>query len=394
MSEKIGILTFHKSLNYGSALQAFALNKKLLEMGYDAEIIDYTQNNYYKLYGLLQMPFSISALKYDINHLLHLCTLIRRKRYFMKFASENLCLSSKKLSCGEDLRVFEKDYEILICGSDQIWNPNARDFDINYFFPGIVNIKKISYAVSLNSGDLNKLKNKKEIQNYLKDFQALSVRENSGKECLEELINYQKTVSVVLDPTLLHNREIYDSISAERQIERPYIFLYTVNFADYVLRAAEILSKRTGLPVYTLYTGRSGLKLIKTKGAIKICKKNVGPKGFISLIRYADYVVTNSFHGTAFSIIYEKQFWAIGNSDARGEIIRDERICDILEKLNISERFVKKQQTEYVNLENCVDYSKVNKIKNQSVQKALDYLEDSIKYKGDNSYENSSDYSL
>lgn len=359
--KKIGILTFHKSINYGSALQAFALLEaiKVIVEDTEVEIIDYQQRKYNYIYGIYREIQSLGDIKNNIGNTLFFNMLRKRKNDFCEFREKYLNLSKKKYQYGDDLSGLSKEYKCIICGSDQIWNPSATDFDINYFLPIPNCIKKIAYAVSLNSGNLEDAENVEEIRKRIKEFDQLAVREVSGKDKLENFLHHKDIVSVVLDPTLLHEKEFYQKISTSRFIVEPYIFFYSVNYTPYAIKAAEILSERTGLPVYTLYSCRSVFCIRNLGGKIKIWKKNIGPKDFLSLIQYADHVVTNSFHGTAFSLIFQKNFYAIGKSSTEEKVVIDERICNILGILGIQKRFLTYEDIKSIPIKNDIDYKKV-----------------------------------
>ena len=377
MSKKIGIMTYSRSLNYGSALQAFALAYYLEDIGYDVEIIDYVQRNYGQNYSLIKAPFSLNAIKCDIIHLLVLNTLKRRKAKFTHFRKSVLPMSKKKYKFGDDLTELDSIYDVIICGSDQIWNPKATDFDTNYFLPFINTSCKISYAVSINGGDLINVKDNARIVSNLQRFHALSVREETGKIALNNLLSGKKDINVSLDPTLLNPAQVYDGISSSRIVKEPYIFFYSVNFRQDAVEAALTLSERTGLPVYTLFTGLNRTAL-KAKKRFVFATKSVGVEDFISYIKYADYVVTNSFHGTAFSIIFEKKFFSIGSTGEDGCLIPDARICHLLELLGIESCFVSKDMIKTVNLNESIDYSQVNERRKEGIMKSVSYLKESI----------------
>lgn len=372
--KKTGILTFHKSINYGSVLQAYALLRAIRKTGNSVEVIDYQQKNYDYIYGIFRKPISLDNIKFNVVNAYFSKVLRLRKKNFEEFRKKYLNLSIKKYQHGDDLESLGTVYDYLVCGSDQIWNPNARDFDTNFFLPIPHQAKKISYAVSINGGALEKLENREEIKQNLLDFDEISVREILGKKRLEQFLSGEKSVSVVLDPTLLHGKEEYESICSSRLIEEPYIFFYSVTFSEYAVKAAEILSDRLGLPVYTLYTGRSSAKVVLTRKKIRFCMKTNAPEDFLSLIRHADYVVTNSFHGTAFSIIFQKQFYSIGKTDEDGNLIADERICNILELLGITDRFVSGQELKILPLETCIDYDAANLKRQKLAEKSMEYL--------------------
>lgn len=369
--KNIGILTFHKSINYGSALQAYALQQAVNELGYTSEIIDYKPNNYNYMYALFRAIHSFDDVKYNIGNLQYNFVIRKSHKAFLQFREKYMTLSDKSYEYGMNIDEINSKYENLICGSDQIWNPKSKDSDKNYFFPFPHKAKKISYAVSLNDGSLQEQKNAEEYKKYLMDFDALSVREKDAQKELEGFLN--REVSVSLDPTLLHFSEKYNDICSERCIKEPYIFYYSIGYSYASVEAAIKLSQETGLKVYVLYTGRGAKRVLRQYKNIHLVKSTVSPCDFLSLIKYANYVVTDSFHGTAFSIIYEKKFFSIGTMDDKGNLLRDSRICNILEKLNLESRFISAKEIKAVNIDKGIDYSSVNKIR-------MDLKDDSVKY--------------
>lgn len=374
---KIGIMTFHKSINYGSVLQAYALQQAVNKLGFSSEVIDYEPDNYKYLYGYFRIPKNSTNIKHDIINLRNLPLLMRRRKKFAEFRNTSLKMSSKQYKFGNKMDDLDNDYNFVICGSDQIWNPKAKDSDVNYFLPNSLNIKKISYAVSLNDGGASEFDDAQQYKKYLMDFDALSVREQSGKTELEKFLENKKTVEVVLDPSLLHKKETYYPICSERIIKQPYIFFYSVNHNKSTIEAVNILSKRLNLPVYYLYTNTSTRRTYKTYPEFEYMKHDVAPQDFISLIRYADFVITDSFHGTAFSIAFEKKFYSIGKTDSEGKKIRDERICNILASLGIEDRFITQTDAESVDFAD-IDYKDVNAKREALIELSLGYLKDAL----------------
>lgn len=372
--KKVGILTFWKSYNYGSALQAYALAYKLKELGFVAEIINYTQYNFGYNYGLFWFPASKMAIKGDLIHLCFWKSFKNRKKAFKSFSLMHLPLGRVQYQCNGNLDRLSSFYDVVICGSDQIWNPNAKDFDINYFLPEVQEIKKISYAVSLNGGDLYTRPDYRKLRSCLLDFDALSVREESGKQNLRAFLGENRKINVSLDPTLLHGRHVYDAIASVRRIAHPYIFLYTINFNRDVLKAAEVLSIRLGFPVYTYATGRGNKGILYAGKSFSVMNQYLSPCDFISMIRDAQYVVTNSFHGTAFSVIYEKLFYAIGCKGADGKIEYDERICDGLKMMGLYDRFITAEQMETVNLNIVPDFETAWLRRREEAERSVAYL--------------------
>lgn len=376
--KKIGILTFHKSINYGSVLQAFALRKALDKLGYNTEVIDYQPDNYDYLYGLLRKPRSLYGVKYNLVNILHCRLLNNRKRLFAEFREKYLHLSSEKYRYGNDVSEIADIYDAVICGSDQIWNPKAKDSDINYYLPIPHKAKKISYAVSLNDGFAGEYKDPEKIKALLADFDYLSVRELPAKEELEKFIGEKDRVKVVIDPSLLLDPSDYDPICAERRVDKPYIFLYSVHHNPTTVRAAQILSQRLDMPVFFLYTDINSYKTEWKHKDFCCPKKNTSPKEFISFIKNASLVVTDSFHGTAFSVVFEKTFFSILKTDENGKSVRDKRIFDLLNRFDLTSRYISEEEAARVDLNEKIDYTSVNMKRKKSVSESVEYLKEAI----------------
>ena len=375
--EKIGIITFHKSVNYGSVLQAYALRATLEKLGYNAEVIDYQPDNYKYLYGLFRFPRNVRDIKFDIINFLHLSLLNKRKKQFADFRKKYLHLSKNKYQFGDDISSLNNIYSAIICGSDQIWNPKAKDSDVNFYLPIEHKAKKIAYAVSLNDGFANEYKDKAKYRMYIADFDSLSVREISAQSDLETFLGKNKRVQVVLDPTLLLQKQDFEVICAPRRIEGSYIFFYSVHHNPATVRAVQKLSERLSLPVYFLYTNVQSHKTTNNK-QFMYPQNNISPEDFVSYIKNASFVVTDSFHGTAFSIIFEKKFFSIAKMDENGFKIRDERICGILELLGLSDRFVSEMEIENCSVKDQPDYVVVDEKRKKLIQKSIQFIKDAL----------------
>lgn len=374
--KNIGILTFHKSINYGSALQAYALQQAVNELGYSSEIIDYKPHNYNYMYALFRPWNSYDNVRYNLGNLKYNRVIRRGHKEFALFREKYMTLTSASFQYGMKLDEINNCFENLVCGSDQIWNPKSKDSDLNYFFPFPHKAQKISYAVSLNDGSLKDQKNAEQYKKHLLDFDALSVREKDAQIELEQFLG--KDVSVSLDPTLLHFSEKYDQICSQRVVGEPYIFFYSIGYSFAAVEAAVKLAERTGLKVYVLYTGRGVKRVLRQYKNIQLVRNHVSPCDFLSLIKYANYIVTDSFHGTAFSIIYQKKFFSIGTSDQNGVLIRDARICNILEQLQLEQHFVSAKEVAEICLDTEIDYSAVNRRRMNLRDESIHYLQSAI----------------
>lgn len=237
-----------------------------------------------------------------------------------------------------------------MCGSDQIWNTNCTDFDDAYFLGFDSRAKKIAYAVSMGGQNILKSHEVMKYQNYIEDFDAISVRERNGQGWISQLTD--KDVEIVADPTLLVEPEVWDSLVKEPDIEGDYIFFYGVPFSPETYAAVVKIGKQLSMPVIML-DARSYIYKFNFLRGIKLYKGSA-PGDYFGLIKNAKLVVTTSFHGTIFSTIFRKNFWTI---TFRGTNKDDDRVATLLDQLNMNERFIYLEDIDKCDLSEDVDYS-------------------------------------
>jgi len=326
---KIGILTFHASHNYGSMLQAWALQHYLNTHGYDAETINLRIKAQQNLYNFPLRPVKgriRSYIKSLLNPLwlYHAC---RKWNKYEKFLADNLRLTNKIYKSWEDIvsDLPSLGYQCLITGGDQIWNMNCKDFDKSYFLPDkLFDIKKISYSPSSGNFFSNISEEQKAfIKKTLSDYSYISVRETSMQPFMAQLLN--RDVEVTVDPTLLLQTSEYEKFISEKPlVQGQYIFYYSPGRKLNAERLALKISKHIGLPIITAFPNS-----LSNKG-FKACPE-VGPAEFLNLLKNASIVIGKSFHLVVFSLLFHKDFIAIdGDTDAR--------MKSILTKLGIPER--------------------------------------------------------
>lgn len=372
---KVGILTFHASHNYGSVLQAYALqNIVKTSCKCDCEIINFITDRQKEMYSIFYKINSMKDILRNVRVILYKYR-IRKDRFedFNKFIEGHLNLSEKIYKNKEELEQDVNVYNTIVCGSDQIWNLTIKDFDYSYFAPFNGEFKKISYAPSCGGDDIfKKILNNEKVKKYINDFDSLSVRENVAKDMLQKVTN--KDISVVLDPTLLIRKEKWDSICNDRFIKEDYIFFYSIDYNDDVVKMAKNISEKLNLPVYILFNTPSGYK--KSLMNFKFAKSEA-PQDFISLIKNAKLVLSNSFHGTVFSIIYRKAFYVLrGTYD--GKINTDDRITTLLGKFKIKDREINISNLSEKYISCDIDYSDNEKYIESEIEKSIEYLRNSI----------------
>jgi hypothetical protein len=370
--KKIGILTFHKSINYGSVLQAFALSDLLSKRGYAVEIIDYEPASYSIQYRIFEKNTSVHNVAANIRRLSVFDILWEQKKGFEKFREEYLPLSACKFTQASSPQEFSKYYDAVICGSDQIWNVTAKDCDPIFFLPGKQSYKKIAYAASVNTATYNEDVCDDQLRKNILDFDYISIREHSGAKKISHFLNTDKQVKVQPDPSLLQTKEVFAAIASKRIVEKPYIFMYCANYQESTIRTAQKVSKLLKKPVYTVPVCRSATQIAKLKeSGIRIIRDKNRPEDFLSFVMNSDLVLSDSFHGTAFSIIFEKKFFSV-NDYINGEYVDDERIRNILGELGIPERYIKEEDIQNLDFQKEIDYTVVT-------GKRLELAENAIK---------------
>lgn len=390
--KRVAIITmFHNSINYGGVLQAYALQTTIQNLGFDCDVIRYSKN---------EKAVTISAVKRELlegsstlEHITKIYDLfVRTVRYILKNAFKKLVLKiylDQKISLRKNaFAIFNKehvpstkpytdetisecveDYDIFVCGSDQIWNP--KGFTPAYFLDFVPESKlKIAYAPSIA---LNSLIDPEIacIQPLVNRFDAISVREERGKELVEMLTD--KEVYWVLDPTLLLEYDEWKKIIRPYPIKRPYIFCYMLGKSkenkQFVLNVAEKL----GMPVVTIPFVTKDNFISLTYGDIWVY--DAGPGEFLSLIQNARYVITDSFHGSVFSIIFRKNFFTLkrSNDDTRSSV--NSRVYSLLEICQLEDRLINDVGSfDLANFANEIDYETVFAHLNKKREQSLKFL--------------------
>lgn len=320
MKKRIGTITFHRADNYGALLQAYALQQKLLELGADTEIIDYDCKAISDGY---QPIHRFKSMRDFVKSLLMYSTIYSKHRSFDAFRSKFLKLSSP---VGEaDLPSFAKRYDAVVTGSDQVWNSMLVQHDAAYFLDFAKPEQRYSYAASFGIAEIP-AEEREFYRHYLSDYRHYSTREATGARLVKEITGQDAAVD--LDPVFLLGREGWEKILHDVN-HRPYLFLYlpTPQCLDF---AKKLAAERHLTIVYIAYT-KSLLHREQNLGELHI---DASPDDFLSLLYHADAVVTGSFHATAFSVIFHKEFYA-GVPDRVGS-----RITDLLSAVDLSSRIL------------------------------------------------------
>lgn len=365
---KVGIITFSSAHNYGAMLQAYALQTAIEKMGFQVEIINFRPkviDNVYNPFrhrrkGLFDLRF------YKKKAGLHLKYRYKIKKWenFENFMKNNLNVT-KSFKTFYNLKSADLDYDFYISGSDQIWNPEiTKGLNPAYFLKfAPEKSKKITYAVStgMNHVDTYDIPL---FEHYLKNIDNISVREKSSVDSLSKCTD--KSIDVVIDPTLLLERKNYDKIKKDDEFKnKDYIFVYALEYNEELIQMAEKISKKEKLPIIF---NRPYKKFSNQMKSVPY----IGPNEFLGAISNAKYVVTNSYHGVIFSIIYNKKFLSIPNTKTPS------RMLELLNSLNLNQVLFKKSSDLKSISDLKIDYEDVENRLNDLKKKSLSFLEKSL----------------
>jgi hypothetical protein len=360
MNELIGLISV-RNYNYGSILQAFAFQKILFEKEINNEIIFYEKKNDIK--QLLRI-FNYPLLKAKLNTVKRglYCkkdkevgmVMSARNSSFSKFVEKELVFSKKYIG-RDELVSGAKKYKAFVLGSDQVWNPMnlGSDFYTMSFCPK--GILKVTYASSFGVSQIPKYQRKRTVE-YLSNIDEISVREDSGAKIVRNLTG--REVPVVVDPTLLLDAQDWGRLIQDERLDKePYIFAYFVGSSPEHRKAVKRLAKATGLKVI----GIPFVDELVQEDRFMINKEHldVGPREFVNLIRHADYVCTDSFHATVFSIQHQKNFFVFDRYKANDRASMNSRLSSILSKLSLEQRMVTLRGDILSWYEEKIDYSGV-----------------------------------
>lgn len=386
---KVAIASVYYYENYGSMLQAYATQKVLDKMGIKNDTINIEGiskdiNNKRKRYFIFAsftsgILFVKAAKLFDkIYKRFGKGEYVRnsqiRKEMFLQFKKEKFSLTKRAEKLSE-LSVMCREYNAVIVGSDQLWLPVniAADFFTLSFVPD--GVKRISYATSFGQSKLpGHIKNK--ARKFLEKFDAISVREYTGKKIVEELTN--KKVSIVCDPTMLLSKtEWLENVDNEKVIEGKYIFCYFLGrnrkHRDYVSK----LKKNVGMKIVAIPHADEYVRIDEKYSDVNLYA--VGPKEFLSLVNNAEYICTDSFHATVFSILFHKNFFCFKRYRKENIYSTNNRIESLLGFLGIKERIISVEDCDVNDLTRMnIDYidvdNRINKLKSSS----LDFIKSSL----------------
>lgn len=316
---KIGILTFHRALNYGAVLQAYALYEFLVDMGFDVEIIDYRNQSFEDVYYSFKVnlrhlqQFKNQKFKSMLRRCLEVFYLRLLRQKF-----ENLLYNKKSTPVTEKVwKETISKYDMIITGSDQVWNKELTNNDMIYFLRGVPKAKRLSFAASVGAFDIV---NDEEALKELKEYSFLSFRETETLEKLQDIV--KKECRVHMDPVFLLGKEKWKKIMKLPNMEKNYVLIFSMNKLPKLVDYAKDYAEKHG--IMKVYHLSPALRRARRKNVRQIWFAS--PEEFLGWFNRAEYIFTDSFHGCAFSIIFGKPFYV----DINRTIGSSNRILNLL----------------------------------------------------------------
>jgi len=342
LTKKAGIITFHNAENYGAALQTYALMTTLQKLGCEPHVVDYRNRGVF-----------MRNLVKNLYYALTFQHPLKNYRAYRDFRREYLHLSERAYHTLAEFEADANQYDVLFFGSDQIWNPDlSNGFDPLYFGQFATSAKKIAYAASVGKDQLTP-QERQAINQLIRAFDAVAVREETLLPLLEG------DVACSVDPCMLLSREEWGQIAGTIRLDEGYILVYQLFPNKAILQAAlhsaRILKKRVALisPYIAFQNAGSVIKLGR-----------ISPNDFLAYYQHADLVFSDSFHGTLFSILFQKTFYTLLPAEKTG------RITSLLDKLSLSDRII----DQPVETLQKVDYEQVLPRFEAEAHRSLDYI--------------------
>ena len=367
---KVGILTLSASDNCGSLLQTYALQKVLTtRFNCRVEIINLVTERSQAIYGIFPKKFYKHPKKTFFT-MKYLQSIKIQKLGYQRFRDNFLNITPGVYHTIEDVSKIVDNYDILITGSDQVWNVYMSDYCDAFYLPWKTKAKKIAYAASLGSAFSIDQKKEKDLSIWLNDFDRISVREETGKKTIQKLTS--KDIYITADPTLLLSYAEWNSLVDKPLIKKPYIFYYSWAYLNEAMNEiVQEFARNFNLDVFVINSSR-WYKYRPYKFGFELFEES-GPEVFLNLMKYADYVFVQSFHGAIFSNIFHKRFFFL-NENENGKV--DFRTQNLLKFFHEEKQVVHRYQDIYNAL--TTDLVFTSKQMEELIDKSFQFLSDAI----------------
>ena len=368
--KKVGIITFHNSYNCGSMLESYAMQKTIQILGCKPEIIDFSSKGQSELYSVLVKMHGIKDIIKNVLLLPHYFRIKNNNKLYESFKKRHFILS-EKYSTSFDIQDL---YDVVVAGSDQIWNITIPDYDDAYFLNWVDHSKRVAYAPSFGAkniisfaNDVNKYKH------FLERFDCLSVRERNGQKWIMDICG--EKAEIVADPTLLLSEDDYAPLEdLDLPIpKKDYIFFYCPSFDKNICSFVKKISQKYNLDVVTWSTKSYYLRFVSHFGFTLV--KEEDPSKYLTYIKNAKLVITTSFHGTIFSTVYHKNFFTIKNGEMYDN---DDRVITLMDQLGLNNRLISFEFCDDINYLEDIDYARCDFLKMNLKEKSINYLQNAL----------------
>lgn len=360
--QKIGILTFFYAVNPGSALQAYGLWKtiKSFDRDIDCHIINYHTAGYRKY--IMDFPSKLS-IKDFVTQLYMRYSFFKYQRFWKGIDAD---IQPSHWLNENGIRSIGR-YDCIVAGSDQIWNTRLTGKNYIFFLNFISGVKKVSYGASIGLHDFPS-EDKDIIAGFLKDFNFISVREPEAQDAIENLLG--RRPQLVLDPSFLLQKKQYEEIAVFPNFKEKYIFLYLRHKDSKIVTYARKMSKALNMHIVECHGGAR--KIYKDDKIVR----QPDPRRWLGWMMNAEYVFTDSFHGCAFCINLNKQFFA-KISSANSEM--SSRIYHVLNRYGMRDRLIE-EDVDVLSMDK-IDFSKSNRLLMQDREESKAFLRNALDLK-------------
>lgn len=373
---KIGIVNRTNLKNYGSVLQVFALYHIIKTFGYDSEVVwqsgnmsknwDIRPNKVLKICcTLLSHPDLILSTLKTVKEVKDKIIDINKVRLFDEFVSKHFEQSFYAVNEIEKIAASDKYFK-FVCGSDQVWVTTTLYPDPMMYLQFAPRHKRVAYAPSLGRDYIPRY-NKKTLNRYISEIDYISVREDTGKDLIKELIG--RDVPVVADPTLLISSNDWNTIKIDIELTEHYILCYFLDEPSDLVKKAICKYAKENKKKIVVLGQLSDIDLSDND----IIRPAAGPGEFLSIVCDADMVITDSYHGMLFAINYHKLFWSVRRNYSQFD--QSSRQLTVLRRLDLESRYL---TNEFIFTDELIDYDRVQSRLSDFVEFSIDYLKTSL----------------
>ena len=373
--------------NYGACLQAYALQSSIINLGYACKILAYIEPSGYRIphrllsFFKLMIARILSAVSSRFDYIKD---SQERKYIFDRFRKKHLrfyCERRNKVKYFQsisDLASTVRQFDSFVCGSDQIWNPTFYGMNNPvYHLRFASNKNRIAYSPSIGLSSLPE-EYQETFNRYVHDFSSLSVREDAGAKIVHDVCGLD--IPVVMDPTLLVGSDFWKQLAQTKKFKKPfdryilcYIFSNTPEISSYI----QSVRDRVQLPVVFF-----NVSTLQYQTDLSYCARRADPVDFLNYIRNAEFILTDSFHGTAFSILFEKEFYVIERHRTDESIVMISRISSVLNRAGLQDRLVDLRQA--IPFPQTIDYETVNRCLDSWRNESARFLKNALENESEN----------